>query len=880
MIAAALLVAGIGGYLFRLTGRDPDRVRKVERWLLHKRRWGKLLLISGGVVLCCALVLLVSIRETFYVTAPPLARGVSEQVAAYYVDLAYWEIENYLDRALPLVVLMFGIGLQTLVLLPVMCFGLEGLLRKPGSKGFYFFCGVYGAALIAWGLLGGLRLRMEMDVLGWNPQTSPVTDVHVGLAVFLGLGLLLLVRGRRVEPSPGRRIRADLIIFILLWLGAALYWQSIPLQSSWFLAPPRAPNFEHYPNSDALIYDRTAASLATGSGFRTYSDPTIVRRPMYTFFLALLHILSREEYETVLRLQSALLAVFPALAYLLTRDLSNRFAGILVAVLAILREGTALGTAGFITISTTKLSMSDFPMAVGIILFTLLALRALDPRPREALFALLAGGVMGIFILVRMEVGVLIGVMIAVSYFALRPSWRQWLLRAGLLMAGAMLVLSPWLYRNWHLTGQVYLEIPGNRINFVIQRLTRPPPPENQPPGPEEEPQELEEGGRNPEVPGPRTVAAPVPGSGPVFRARAGAVPAAAYQESGGPSTTFAKIANHFLHSNVQFFLTLPTIFRGVDAVAGATQHQSGERLYEACCDSIEYIRRLQYWQWYEWEGDLPVESVPLILVNLLFISLGIGNAWVNHRWKALLPLLFAEAYALVLAVARTSGGRYLLPVDWTLVMYYGIGLAQVLQWVARLAGRRALSSWLTTPAPIDPLPGAPATARNSRTWLAAGVGILLIGTALPASEIVIPRNITDGAPQPLMEALAVTDGATAELLSATLMNGGEVLMGQAFYPRLYGVGIGEEEAENEFTKAREFERLTFLLIGKEFTGVVLPLDRFPEVDVPNGVNVLVIGCPAENYFDAAVVFFPDTGRALVRSPLPTGPGCPLTPPD
>lgn len=882
MIAAALFVAALGGALGWKARRNrawlADLAQKTTSWLRTRRRWGKVLLVSGGFSILGWLILLAIDRESFYVLAPAPQRGGAALVDPYYVDLAFRKVQLYLDRLKPLVVLAMGLSAQTGILVPVICFGWGAIDQKLRTNHLYFLGGVYGAVLIGWGLLGGTHLRLEQDVLGWNPQTSPVTDVHLVLVTLLGAGLLLLAK-RSVPALPRPRLSADAIVFVVLWLGAALYWQSIPLESSWFLADPRAPNFEFYPNSDALIYDRTGVSLATGAGFRTYTNPTIIRRPMYTFFLALLHLASDGDYTDLLTLQSMLLAVFPALGYLVTRNLSNRLAGFMVAAFLILREGTALANAETITISHSKLTMSDFPMAVGVALFTFLVFQALGARPRWAMYALLAGGVMGVFILVRMEVSLLLIVTLAIGLLVLYRSRKRWLSTAGLMTVGVILVLVPWLYRNWQKTGQLYLEIPGNRLNFLFTRI-RLEPVESQPIQPEEDFPELEEGGFRP-VPGsPLAAAVPSPVNGSLFFRYGGMGGTASSQQDPENESLSGRIWNHFLHSNVQMVLTLPTIFRWVDSLAGVTEHASGERLFNACCQTLDYIRRLPYWQWYEWKGELPVESIPGLAITLLFISLGIGKAWLSRTWMGLLPLLFTQAYALILALARTSGARYLLPVDWIFVMYYGIGLAFVLELGVRLVRQTPSDSWFTggftenIQAP-DKLPGP-----VSRPLVAAGMGIFLIGVLLPASERVIPENYTARTLQANLESIYAsnTNPEAEEILHRRMEGDGDVYIGQAHYPRFYEAGINEQGGTSGYLINLPFDRLTFYLIGQPIAGVVLAVETFPAIEIPDGVEVVAAGCQEEDYFDAEVIFFPQTGQALIRKAVSADGSCPLPP--
>jgi hypothetical protein len=99
------------------------------------------------------------------------------------------------------------------------------------------------------------------------------------------VGLVALLPAKATDRSGNWLLRngIDIVLGIGLWLSAVLIWNSIPLTPNWFLSDPAPPNFEYYPNSDALIYDLSAHQLFAGEGFHL-GNP-ISRRPIHTLYL-------------------------------------------------------------------------------------------------------------------------------------------------------------------------------------------------------------------------------------------------------------------------------------------------------------------------------------------------------------------------------------------------------------------------------------------------------------------------------------------------------------------------------------------------------------------------------------------------------------------
>ena len=170
-----------------------------------------------------------------------------------------------------------------------------------------------------WVLISATRLGFTHDVVGlsWGPPGTPISFPQVVLAFAVSLLLafaysIFKAKGR----SQGIPVR-DILIFGRPWgLGVILWWNT-PVSATHFNPPPMSPNNEYYPNSDALIFDRSAYHLLYGIGFSNH----LIRRPLYAGMLALFHKLAGPGYDDTIFLQILVLALIPSMTSLLTSKL-------------------------------------------------------------------------------------------------------------------------------------------------------------------------------------------------------------------------------------------------------------------------------------------------------------------------------------------------------------------------------------------------------------------------------------------------------------------------------------------------------------------------------------------------------------------------------
>lgn len=813
-----------------------ESISRLETWLESKTAWGAALLM-----------LLLSVTGSFYFVL--LGTEISEPYT-----------QAYFARLSPLALWITGTGVLALIVLPPLRYGRELSELWPRNGIVYLIVGIFGFFLLAWALVAWTQTGLAAESVGWNRLGAPILETQVVLAWLAGLGFLglsaaLPKSAGKVTWMQGWRQATwapDLIISLIIWLSAAALWQSIPLDPSWFAAPPRPPNFEYYPNSDASVYDITGQSALVGQGFKSWGTPFAVR-PMYALFLSIVHSLSGLAYEPIILLQVGILAFFPVVMYWLAKAMFNRFAGVMAAALVILREANAIALAEDITVSHAKLLMADLPTALGLALITLLTVTWLQSPEKRKTYPFIAGGLVGLFMLVRPEVGVQLPFIGLVAIFVLKQP-RRWLAGGLMMGVGVGLLLLPWIWRNYQLTGKIFLDSPGYRADLLARRYS-PDPAQNEI---EIQPDE----------------------TGEEFTERMSESAVTFARENPTSVTNF--VLNHYANSQIQTILMFPASIRIIDSAIAWSGHRSIEDFWQQCCSVKGYVRRLPFW--WQWDGQLPNQSILLVLANLCILATGLALAWKRQKITGMLPLIVLSAHLLINAAVRNSGGRYILPVDWAMIVYYAIGLAQLTLWGAGYFSKRDLPKFAAGREDGGPEDN-PTENRNHGFPVKATIGLgavmLLAGFALPLAEKAIAPRYTEAIKQEKVLSLFNSAGKDLEKshqiepLEQFLAGGGSVALGRALYPRFHEGELGEAGDTWQTFIPRAYPRISFHLVGPHEQGVILPYEGVPE-SFPHGSDVLVFGCPGEDYFDAlAVVVYAAPERIYLRSPLPEL-GCPL----
>lgn len=694
---------------------------------------------------------------------------------------------------------------------------------------FFVFVALAGAIAFS-----GIGLGFDATV--WN---APGTPILINQAVFviaisiLSLGTLLWLGYRfKTLQKPGSSVFLDLGLAALIWILTIICWLEQPAPSTYYDTPPQPPNFQPYPLSDAFNHDVIANNVLIGEGFR-FGGHIAIRRPVYTLFLAGVESLLGGNYDAVIAAQVVVLALFPVFLFLLGTKMHSRFAGLLLAGFVIFRESNSIVLGDVINTSHAKLLMADLPTALMISGFALAAFVWLQGASENKLAPLLVGGLLGWAILLRSQSLTLLPFILLLAFlvWGLKKVWKPVLL----FLLGVILVASPWIVRNRVLMGQWAIEdavVSGflaNRYSFT-----------------------------------PGTFGLPFlsgESEGDYYARQMAHVRDFAIQN---PGYVAGFVVDNFVRNELLNFLATPLSLQ--------------------LRDLESHVRDLPYWP--GWEGRLNPESYLPMAASLVLISIGIAAAWKRFRFLGLLPLSINAGFTLNLALARVSGWRYNLPVDWTILFYYAIGISQVFIWGFLLAKSRALASkafGISRDTGIVK-PGSKKHQLYANAYLFIAIFSLLL---LSSSFLIIEtlshpryRTIAPAAAASVISSASLDVQANAEeqqtMIDLVTSGRARAHTGRALYPRYYRSGDGEPGRDFILIDPMDFERITFYLIGPNPASVVLRVNS-PDLDFPSGSDVLVLRCSSSSEAAAVVVMDEDGGKLYISPDLSES--CPATTP-
>jgi 4-amino-4-deoxy-L-arabinose transferase-like glycosyltransferase len=241
-----------------------------------------------------------------------------------------------------------------------------------------------------------------------------------------------------MTPVLGRRTVVALSGLMLL--HAAILFLVIPLAS-------RSLTSFYNQNTYADGYDQLAGNLVDGHGYRFYPDTaaTLMREPGFPIFLAGLFLVFGKGI-TAVKVANLCLAVAAAwvMARLTLRVSTNPVAVIAAPLLFLFHPGTLIAESrGGVEILFLLL----------LLLFVATLYRALDRR-HPAAYAL-SGAVLGVTVLVRSTPILFPAFLLVYLWLADRQvGWARAALNVAVMIAMMCAVLSPWIVRNYRLTGR------------------------------------------------------------------------------------------------------------------------------------------------------------------------------------------------------------------------------------------------------------------------------------------------------------------------------------------------------------------------------------------------------------------------------------------
>ncbi|MCD4671361.1 MAG: glycosyltransferase family 39 protein, partial [Anaerolineaceae bacterium] len=688
---------------------------------------------------------------------------------------------------------------------------------------WWLVLGGISLAVLVWVAAFPLGVLAARDTYQFNSPGVPLLPLQAQSGWLIGvLALVLFGSLQRCKSQLDDSrfwCRLDWGLVLLIWAAAAFVWIQTPMRETFFAPGPYPPDWALYPYSDAGAYDRTAQFALLGLGL---NNGYYVDKPLYSSFLTVLHLIGGQDYPLITALQTAVFALLPALAYLIGRRLHSRAVGVTAALLFIFRGVNAIAGGHLIQTAHSRLFLSEMPTALAMALLTYWMVSWFQ-KPRDLLYPVLAGGTLGLSTLVRHNPWLLVPVILAASLVVHWRHRRRWLAQAALFGLALVAVIAPWMVYSQQMVGTPwYFMIPLKGVVWKNRYLP-----------------ELDNTSLVPAAGDGSFTAAGPAAAGSFLLGHTWQTLPDTEADAGRYADVAQFIAVHLLNNLNSTLLTLPDSF-----VADDLDHTLSPP------DSI--------WQ-SSWDGHVSV----LLAVNIFLVLLGVGAAWRKWRMAGAAPLLVYGGYLLAATAARTSGGRYIVPVDWVVMLYYAIGMVQLTAWLLGLAQ-----------AAQQPPASSPRTARWR--WAASIAGLLLVVGMIPLAQEAIPINVLPPGAAALPSTEWMLDAGLDPQGVTTFLDqeGAVVQSGRLNFPRLYGMGQGEHK---DCFAAEPYPRLVFELLNEErFHCIILPLEEFPQDVTLHASQAVVLGCQEGT---AWAVLLPELDLALVRSPQSTPPQCPLPDP-
>lgn len=635
--------------------------------------------------------------------------------------------------------------------------------KKWLSVGILFLIGIIAAVVVS-----RTRLGLEKENAFWGKPTVPLLEWHLLLS--FAVCLLWFCADRFSANGIPDKVKALLPLFI--WLIAVSAWIAIPNQNGFFSPPGRAPNYETYPFSDGSFYGHYARAAAAGMGFKGDDIPP---RPLYIAFLTGLHLIAGNDYDKIIFLQTLVLGLLPVFVYLCGRDLHSCEAGIGAALLVTLRETHAILTAPFgHNISTTKYFFADLPTALVCSAFIWLVIRwqKTESSQHSVRWAFAAGCALGAMVLLRTQCFFMILMLIFPLFRSFRRSLKEGARQLLLFVLALVVCIAPWLLRSHRITGQFVFDHPmtqtaemARSYNFDGEDLSQ--------------------------LPGENDGA---------YTQRMTAFIASSMKKHF--STVAGFVTAHFLNSEISNFRLFP--------------------LRDQLEDSHELLKsREPFWELLD-SGNLSDYNLVFFALGFLVWALGCAAAHQRSPYAGLIPLTAITVFNFSTALGRYSAGRYLIPTDWVMMLYFAAGLAEILSMICRMSGG------------TDELRSG--QRENIPSYACTVICMLLIAAAIPLADRAVPSQFVQDPPEAVKQKLGTM---TMQCAAEDQL----YLHAIAVYPRYYAAGEGEPESAKQGYGAADYGRLVFLTLAPENFGTMeMRLDEAP-AQMPDGSEVWLSAC-------------------------------------
>lgn len=615
------------------------------------------------------------------------------------------------------------------------------------------------------------------------PPSAPFSAIEI---IF---SLLLFVILKQFESRSGNNKTPKWVSwfgFFFFWVVTASIWGSTPLACSDDRLGPFPPNNICYPSINDAVYSIGSHYITLGQGIYHH---WLTDKPLYMAFLALSQWLLGPSIDKYILLQVVLIAMIPAILFLLGKKYFGLSGGVFAGLLSILAGENAILLYTKVSGINVWFENPELLVALLLILFCLVVVKWFE-FPNRHYLAAAAGALFGAALLTRYN-PVFIAPVILLVFIVVFRKYPNVLWRGILAFVIAfLLVFSPWMIsardsngKNYYLTKIEDVLISrysiGDRTNN-----------DNTPPAVEPEAQQT--------IPSTVTLN---------------------YKDQPVDSSGLGGIVYHFLNNEYQALGILPvnfTILSNSDQVAQPIWDLSESRPF--------------------WKAEFSIENLILLFVNLGIFLIGILSLFKKFGVIGLIPLIIQISYHFGNAFAKTSGGRYMQPVNWVTYLYIVAGLVALLIFLMNLFRKEKFRLNMPVFQKEDQIHPVAGHFFGPKQWGVLGLALLL-GMVLPILNMLpnqLPvesgQDVTQTAAQTLVNAGVVTEEQWQNFIGSpnSLVVQGAAYHASYFRSKFYNIGDPGLET---------------MVLGQKHVLVSYLFMKFPQEKLSDGSNVILVGC-------------------------------------
>lgn len=236
----------------------------------------------------------------------------------------------------------------------------------------------------------------------------------------------------------------DIVFCLFLFVFAVILWSNTPIPVNHFTHTSNFANNELFPYSDSRIYDLNAQQMLLGNGL---AGGNPLPRPLYSFFIGLLHVLFGQSLRVIILVQTFFLALVPVGLYRLGKHLFNPGVGLASALFLIIRETNQAFLSSFYTLSSVRMLMTEIFMMGFLIVLSVVVIKWLQ-EPESHPRALLAGIILGLSALIRTQTLLLGAVILVFLFIQMRKIPRRMITPVLMFLFSLSLIVLLWTGRN------------------------------------------------------------------------------------------------------------------------------------------------------------------------------------------------------------------------------------------------------------------------------------------------------------------------------------------------------------------------------------------------------------------------------------------------